>query len=150
MPGHTTSFYEKGELNSAQEELHVEPQFSAHDRSLALRSSSDRWHFLYFFPLPHQQGSFLPGLTAGAVVSPLPKEPLILSSRPIVLPWYGSLMKWRGLSLECCCIHPCAGPYYYEERMDKRKKLDCSGGHSERLPPLQHPLPLASAHSLAA
>jgi hypothetical protein len=24
--------------------------------------SASKWHLLYFFPLPHQQGSFLPGL----------------------------------------------------------------------------------------
>jgi hypothetical protein len=27
-----------------------------------LRKSDSRWHFLYFFPLPHQHGSFRPGL----------------------------------------------------------------------------------------
>src|SRR4029453_7245766 len=25
-------------------------------------SSTGRWHFLYFFPLPHQQGAFRPSL----------------------------------------------------------------------------------------
>jgi len=34
------------------------------------------WHFLYFFPLPHQQGSFLPnlGISLGACSSPMSFE----------------------------------------------------------------------------
>jgi hypothetical protein len=49
-----------GELNSAQEELHVGPQL-IEQAFAAFSSSLKRWHFLYFFPLPHQQASFLPG-----------------------------------------------------------------------------------------
>jgi hypothetical protein len=30
-------------------------------RSAAALRSISRWHFLYFLPLPHQQGAFLPG-----------------------------------------------------------------------------------------
>ncbi len=33
--------------------------------SARLSESSGSWHFLYFLPLPHQQGSFLPGRTTG-------------------------------------------------------------------------------------
>jgi hypothetical protein len=50
------------ELNSAHEELHVGPQLPAHILA-AFLSSAGSWHFLYFLPLPHQQGSFLPGRT---------------------------------------------------------------------------------------
>ena len=40
----------------------------------AARSAS-RWHFLYFFPLPHQHGSLRPGLFRGDfLMSPLLRE----------------------------------------------------------------------------
>jgi hypothetical protein len=48
------------ELNSAQEELHVGPHLTEQEFAVFF-SSSGKWHFLYFFPLPHQQISFLPG-----------------------------------------------------------------------------------------
>jgi hypothetical protein len=48
------------ELNSAQKELLQElPQFEAYFPAIFF-SSSTRWHFLYFLPLPHQHASFLP------------------------------------------------------------------------------------------
>jgi hypothetical protein len=52
-----------GGLNSAQEAFQVVLQFMARAFEIFL-SSASRWHFLYFFPLPHQQLSFLPGLFA--------------------------------------------------------------------------------------
>jgi hypothetical protein len=46
-------------------ELQPGPQLREHAVA-AFFSSSDRWHFLYFFPLPHQHASFLPGAADGA------------------------------------------------------------------------------------
>jgi hypothetical protein len=34
---------------------------SGSQRSAAALRSTSKWHFLYFLPLPHQQGVFLPG-----------------------------------------------------------------------------------------
>lgn len=48
------------ELNSAQEAPQVLPHLAG-PFDLSFFSSSLRWHFLYFRPLPHQQSSFLPG-----------------------------------------------------------------------------------------
>ena len=92
---------ENNELNSAQEELQVGPQESEQARSAALLSSSGRWHFLYFFPLPHQQGSFRPGFTTGATAFPLVKLCLILSNSPI---------RSSPLSLSFAVYVPCLGP----------------------------------------
>ena len=56
----------------------------------AFLSSSGSWHFLYFLPLPHQQGSFLPGRARGTLESLLlNKAPNIsvipISSHPVFL-----------------------------------------------------------------
>jgi hypothetical protein len=73
------------ELNSAQVELHVGPQFREQAFAVFL-SSSGRWHFLYFLPLPHQQGSFLPGISAGALSSLLFNKLIARSNSPISPP----------------------------------------------------------------
>jgi hypothetical protein len=39
-------------------------------RSAAAARSASRWHFLYFLPLPHQQGAFLPSFCLGHIVLP--------------------------------------------------------------------------------
>jgi uncharacterized metal-binding protein len=46
-------------LNSAYDVLQVLSHVPV-TPDLSFRSSSTRWHFLYFLPLPHQQSSFLP------------------------------------------------------------------------------------------
>jgi len=47
----------------------------------SLRMSDSMWHFLYFFPLPHQQGSFRPnlGISFGAFSNPMSfaKNPIL-------------------------------------------------------------------------
>jgi len=70
------------ELNSAHEELHVGPQLPAHSFAAVLASAGS-WHFLYFLPLPHQQGSFLPGRTCGTRSSLLLNRAPIFSKIPI-------------------------------------------------------------------
>jgi hypothetical protein len=54
--------------HAAHDELQVGPQFREQAFAAAFASSPGRWHFLYFLPLPHQHGSFLPGLAAGGVI----------------------------------------------------------------------------------
>jgi hypothetical protein len=36
-------------------------------RSVSCSVSAFKWHFLYFLPLPHQQGAFLRSLSTGLV-----------------------------------------------------------------------------------
>jgi hypothetical protein len=70
------------ELNSAHEELHVGPQL-IEQAFAAFLSSSGSWHFLYFLPLPHQQGSFLPGRTRATPSSLLLNKAPSFSMIPI-------------------------------------------------------------------
>jgi hypothetical protein len=49
----------------------------------AFISSSCAWHFLYFLPLPHQQGSFLPGRACGTPSSLLLNSSTNFSKIPI-------------------------------------------------------------------
>jgi len=68
------------------------------------------WHFLYFFPLPHQQGSFRPslGISRGAEVIPINfvKKPISL---PPVQDWSDEVLSKRCLYLPhaggiCQCV----------------------------------------------
>jgi hypothetical protein len=59
----------------------VGPQLPAHSFATVL-SSAGSWHFLYFLPLPHQQGSFLPGRTFGIRSSLLLNKDPSLSNIP--------------------------------------------------------------------
>ena len=64
----------------------VDVQLFALIRESFLRSDS-MWHFLYFLPLPHQQGSLRPsfGISLGAV-----SPPNNLDKNPIRSPFYFS------------------------------------------------------------
>jgi hypothetical protein len=73
------------ELNSAQEALHVGPHLTEQEFAVFF-SSSGRWHFLYFFPLPHQQISFLLGFRAGTISSLPFNKFSARSNNPIVPP----------------------------------------------------------------
>src|SRR6188472_1017702 len=58
--------------------MHLPPETRKADACRPLHYAAAPWHFLYFFPLPHGQGSFRPTLfpsrftCCGAPPSPLP------------------------------------------------------------------------------
>lgn len=74
------------------------PQLSEQLFAAAFLSSWTMWHFLYFFPLPHQQGSFLPGFCAGSFGSVLLIDEAMRSNSP-------TESSCNSNSLSLCCLY---------------------------------------------